>query len=593
MNHSLTMPADQLGFGSEAPATPDPAEEVIDIPFGRWVYMNVCIYGMQILRRVYRFERFVKRLLRPVFAAIGAQLRKLAAGAASLWATTRVIASDTKRAFGRIAASRKEGGISAMAVQTGRVLSAGARKHGAFAASVANYCLPVLCIALLIFTIAGVFGRNYALAVECDGNVVGYIAEESTYTAATELVSQRVISSSEDFTAALQPSYSLVTVDESELDSAPEICENILLNSDDVSEAYGLFIDGELLGAVKSEGDITFILDRFLEKFRRGAEQETISFVGETDIVRGLYASEMILDSAQFKEAISATKMESQLHTVAYGETLNTILGKYSMTESRFFALNKNFDGTLKKGDTVVVEKEQPVLTVQNVVVSSYEATIAYTTITEKDSTKYTTYKQKKQTGSNGTQRVTQQITYIDGVEVAREVISRETLVEPVNEIYVVGTKKTTTTRYNSGGGNFSHSSPDKGVVDSSGSWAWPLPGVNTISSYYGPRWGRLHSGIDISCGGVYGRTIVAAKSGTVTTVKRVSGGYGLYLIISHGNGYSTLYAHCSEILVSAGQTVSKGQAIAKVGNSGASTGPHLHFEIRVNGTAKNPLNYY
>ena len=112
------------------------------------------------------------------------------------------------------------------------------------------------------------------------------------------------------------------------------------------------------------------------------------------------------------------------------------------------------------------------------------------------------------------------------------------------------------------------------------------------MSSPFGPRWGRFHSGVDISTGGIYGRTVVAADAGRVT-VRRTAGGYGLHIIISHGNGYSTCYAHLSAVTVSNGATVRKGQAIGRVGNSGHSTGPHLHFEIRVNNRARNPMGYF
>ena len=124
---------------------------------------------------------------------------------------------------------------------------------------------------------------------------------------------------------------------------------------------------------------------------------------------------------------------------------------------------------------------------------------------------------------------------------------------------------------------------------------AWPVPGFKTITSEFGWRFGGsdYHTGFDISGSGVNGKSIVAANSGTVAYVKYGTTGYGRYLIVDHGGGYTTLYAHCSEILVEVGDYVSRGEAIAKVGSTGWSTGPHLHFEVRVNGTAKNPRNYF
>lgn len=121
--------------------------------------------------------------------------------------------------------------------------------------------------------------------------------------------------------------------------------------------------------------------------------------------------------------------------------------------------------------------------------------------------------------------------------------------------------------------------------------FGWPLPGYTYISSGYGSRWGGFHTGIDITGGGVYGANIVAAESGTVILASSHYS-YGNYVIINHGGGYSTLYAHASSLLVSVGQTVHKGQAIAKVGSTGNSTGPHLHFEVRVNGVHKNPSGF-
>lgn len=121
--------------------------------------------------------------------------------------------------------------------------------------------------------------------------------------------------------------------------------------------------------------------------------------------------------------------------------------------------------------------------------------------------------------------------------------------------------------------------------------FGWPLPGYTYISSGYGSRWGGFHTGMDITGGGVYGANIVAAESGTVIQATSHYS-YGNYVIIDHGGGYSTLYAHASSLLVSVGQRVSKGQTIAKVGSTGNSTGPHLHFEVRVKGAHKNPSNY-
>ena len=129
------------------------------------------------------------------------------------------------------------------------------------------------------------------------------------------------------------------------------------------------------------------------------------------------------------------------------------------------------------------------------------------------------------------------------------------------------------------------------------GVMTWPVPGFSTISSYYGWRWNKTdyHTGIDITGSGVNGATIVAANSGKVAKVNTsyVPGkGYGIYVIIDHGGGCVSLYGHCSAVLVSEGQSIVKGTPIAKVGSTGWSTGPHLHFEVREGGNHTNPLAY-
>ena len=130
-------------------------------------------------------------------------------------------------------------------------------------------------------------------------------------------------------------------------------------------------------------------------------------------------------------------------------------------------------------------------------------------------------------------------------------------------------------------------------AVQSTGSMIWPASGP--ITSSFGwrihPIYGSsiFHSGVDI--GADYGDTVAAADGGVIIYSDWMSG-YGKTIIIQHANGITSLYGHCSALLVSTGQRVNKGQAIARVGSTGNSTGPHLHFEVRVNGSPVNPGNY-
>ena len=123
-----------------------------------------------------------------------------------------------------------------------------------------------------------------------------------------------------------------------------------------------------------------------------------------------------------------------------------------------------------------------------------------------------------------------------------------------------------------------------------SGRLSWPLPGFTTMSSPFGPRWGRLHAGVDIP--GPIGTKIHAADSGTVV-LAGPTGGYGNYTCVQHTKALSTCYAHQSRILVRPGEDVRKGQVIGLVGSTGSSTGPHLHFETRIGGRPTDPVRFF
>jgi len=168
-------------------------------------------------------------------------------------------------------------------------------------------------------------------------------------------------------------------------------------------------------------------------------------------------------------------------------------------------------------------------------------------------------------------QEVYYRLIYVDGVQTDAIVKNSTTTVAPVDEIVKVGTLESGT---------------------GTGEFIWPVPAANNISSLFEYRWGSFHAGIDIADVGIYAADIVATDTGIVTFSGWDDAGYGYMVIIDHGNGYSSMYAHCDELFVSEGELVYQGDTIASVGSSGYSTGDHLHFEIWENGTAVNPCEY-
>lgn len=180
--------------------------------------------------------------------------------------------------------------------------------------------------------------------------------------------------------------------------------------------------------------------------------------------------------------------------------------------------------------------------------------------------------------GKNGEQRVFGQKIYVDGVKQYEVVIRTETIKEPVTEIVEVGAQTY---------------SEDVELGDgvATGKFVWPLPYTKQISSYFATRWGRLHGAIDIANGSTDGKPIIASDGGTVIEAQMHSS-WGLYVLIDHGNGFKTRYAHCSKLTVKAGDKVAQGQYIGNVGETGYATGPHLHFEVIENGALVDPLKY-
>lgn len=170
-----------------------------------------------------------------------------------------------------------------------------------------------------------------------------------------------------------------------------------------------------------------------------------------------------------------------------------------------------------------------------------------------------------------------------------KEVVSSEEVISKLYEKVEVQ-KSTTTTKSSSGPVRYASSSNTSSKkIPISISLIKPISG--TVTSRFGSRWGSNHKGIDI--GAAKGTKIKASAGGTVVTSSYgYNGGYGNYVVISHGNGIETAYGHCSELYVKVGQKVSQGDVIAAVGNTGRSYGNHLHLEIRLNGVAQNPQNY-
>ena len=296
--------------------------------------------------------------------------------------------------------------------------------------------------------------------------------------------------------------------------------------------------------------------------------EDGIKYVGFSDRI---YVVETYVNSSEIKDKdtvyndVTTPIDESGVYVVVPGDCLSIIAEKVGMSEDKIKELNEGIedDGDIYYDDRLNILVSTPPVEVmvekQETYTEKYYADVEY----QDDGNMYIGETSVVQEGSPGIHTVTDLVTYKGNLESDRKHIDEVVEVSAVAQVVLRGTKSKPTYMY-------------------------PVTNWN-VTSNFGYRWGRLHAGTDV--GVPQGTTVRASRGGQVITAGWV-GGYGNCVIIDHGDGVSTRYGHLSQVLVTVGQYVDQGDQIALSGNTGRSTGPHLHFEIRINGEAVDPLPY-
>ncbi len=270
-------------------------------------------------------------------------------------------------------------------------------------------------------------------------------------------------------------------------------------------------------------------------------------------------------------ERIANGGIEVVPYTIVKGDTLSEIAANNNSTVERLIADNPQLKDKkyLTIGDTLVINRPEPLVTKFVTVLETRAEVLAPPEEYIDDANLYVGEKRLIKKGEPGKKLFTEKVTYRNGVSVERVVQSEEVVVEATSDVYQRGTcalppqlAKSTLMR--------------------------PVTAYR-VTSRFGPRPLGYHYGIDLKV--PYGTPVYAAEAGVVTT-SGYRGARGKLIVIDHGNGLETYYEHNSELLVNVGQHVSKGQKICLSGNSGRSTGPHLHFEMKLNGVSVNPEKY-
>ena len=324
-----------------------------------------------------------------------------------------------------------------------------------------------------------------------------------------------------------------------------------------VTPAYCLYVEGEFIGATPYEG----ALEALLEQLKVAATTEytvSCSFAEDIEIKQEYMPTEKIVNLGYLAETLYSTKTAEVTYEVKRGDTWSQIAANNGVTSKELLALNPGYDiNKLQIGELLTLSASVPYLTMTVQERERYVEDVQFDVVYTDDPSMYKGDEKVTSPGAYGAADVVANVTYVNGTEVEREIVSSVTLREPVTESRLRGTK-------------------ERPTWHPTGTFRWPTTG--RISSYFGGRkspggiGSTNHKGIDIAA--PRGTPVYAADGGTVTYAGWMSG-YGYTVRIDHGNGYVTYYAHNSSLTTSVGKHVYKGQQIAKVGSTGNSTGNH------------------
>lgn len=412
--------------------------------------------------------------------------------------------------------------------------------------------------------------------VEYNGSVVDTVASAAqARKAASKLESITTETLGKSYEIAKDAiHYSTAFVLRSDVTDATTFEQDLADELGQVTYGYSLYVDDELIGSTQYAGALDELLTQIKQVYA-SADTLSVDFVENVRIAEGYVPTDSVMNLGEIAEILNSTKSGEVTYTVVKGDTWGQIANNNGMTAAELEALNPGYDiNRIHIGDALTLSNAVPYLTVKVTERQNYVEDVNYDVNYVSDSSMYQGDERVISKGSFGKADIVADVTYINGEEQERTVISSVTLSDPVAETRARGTKVRPTWY-------------------PTGSFRWPCSG--RITSRFGYRntgirgATRNHKGIDIAC--ARGTPIYAADGGRVI-FSGYKGAMGYVVIIDHNNGYVTYYEHNGSLLVSAGQTVYKGQQIAKAGRSGVASGVHCHFGIQRNGSYVNPLNY-
>ena len=468
-----------------------------------------------------------------------------------------------------------------------RYFKRGTKRYLPLVWNVFTYLLPAGALVCLALVIQGQLSQTYRLEVRVNGETVGYVESEQVFDNARDDVQSRIASARAVMEASgvettdaqwdITPTYTLAVSDQVMTES--EVADAILrASSDEIGDGTAVYIDGNL-SFVTTEGDhLRAYLDAIKAPYEDAFDaNRRVEFVHDIRLVDGVYFLSSIVPYDTVISTLSAVTPAATYTVPEDGQTAAEAAESAGVDLTTLQAYNTGLedgDTELTAGTTLALS--QPVTELLQVKVierQTYVEDVQYDTI-ETESEDYSFGERVVlQSGQNGRQEVVQDVTYIGGVPVQTDIVQINMLEAPVTEQVAVGTRLASGMTAQVGSGTF----------------YWPVPQYRYVS-----RWmSASHKGADIVA--PYGTPIIASDSGVVQTAgwHNHPYGYGNYVIIDHGNGWTTLYGHMYSIAVTAGEAVEAGQIIGYVGNTGYSFGNHCHFEMYYNGSLVSARNYF
>ena len=434
------------------------------------------------------------------------------------------------------------------------------------------HATAIFMMLILVYGSVASMNLTFAKQVIANGTPVGIVTDVDEFEKKVdELEEELEVLSEGDFTEQADIVYITRLCHQNDITPDEEIMQNMMATYSETSPAYALYIDGVLVCATKEQEELASVLEAYKNEFAVENPGATLGFYQNVEIKNEYVPVSYLCSEEGVYAAITKTEAEQIEYIVQPNDTMWDIAMKNGMSVDEIMELNPDMTDLIKEGDILNLNETEPLLQVRAAYTETVEMPIPYEEEVVYDDTIRKGLKEVVIQGADGSKMVTREVVLVNGKQKEVNVLNEDILYDAVKGKVKIGTK----------------------IVSGVGTGNFTRPTYGTITARYGSggsRWssGR-HTGLDIAA--PTGTSIVASDSGRVSFAGW-KGSYGYTVIIDHGNGYETYYAHCSKLLVSVGETVSKGDLIARVGSTGNSTGAHCHFEVRYNGVTKNPENY-